>query len=424
MTIKIGFAEALASLLRLSMAADSIPSAVGRPLWLEVFLTFLRLGCIAFGGPIAHLGYFQSEIVERRRWCTQETFAEIVALAQSLPGPASSQTCFSLGLLRARWAGGLAAWLGFTTPSALLMLTFAFAHSSLKGGVGVSVVHGLQLVAVSVVAQAIFTMRKSLAPDWPRMTIASIAAAIAFWGPATFSTLLAIAFGASVGLLFLRAEAVAGSETVRVGISKKAGAAAGAVFLTLLLIPPLLAGRIGSQALSVFNAFYRTGALVFGGGHVVLPLLEHSVVSKGWINQPTFLAGYSAAQAIPGPLFSFAAYLGAVIRPASNPLLLGLLALVSIFLPGFLMLVAVLPFWSALSRKPRVQASVRGVNSSVVGILVAAFVRPVWTSAVHTVLDFAVALTAFALLTRWKVSPWIVVLGVACGSLLLAIFRT
>jgi chromate transporter len=387
----------------------------------EVFLAFLRLGCTSFGGPIAHLGYFRNEFVERRKWLTEEAFAEVVALAQSMPGPASSQVGFALGLLRARWAGGLAAWVGFTTPSAILMLAFAFAHKSLSGKAGLAVVHGLQLVAVAVVAQAIVAMQRSLAPDRQRMALAIIATGIVLFGPAAYGTVLAIAVGALVGGFLLRPDAVESVRTIRLGISRSAGAAAGAAFLILLVVPPFLARIAGFKTLSAFDAFYRTGALVFGGGHVVLPLLENAVVAKGWVDQQTFLSGYGAAQAIPGPLFTFAAYLGAAIRPSAHPLLLGVLALVSIFLPGLLIMIAVLPFWTALREKRQIQACLRGVNASVVGVLIAAFFEPVWTSAVHTRVDFFIALVAFALLTLWKVPSWIIVLGVAFSSWVIAV---
>jgi chromate transporter len=455
----------------------------------EVLLAFLRLGCISFGGPIAHLGYFHREFVERRQWCDSETFAEIVALAQSMPGPASSQVGFALGVLRAGWGGGAAAWFGFTMPSALLMLAFAYGHTLLTGKLGAGIVHGLQVVAVAVVAQAILAMRKSLAPDLGRMALALLAAAIVLFfpmltpmfnamfstvlGPGTLSgaaTLLAIAAGALLGLLLPRplkidtpnprpttaanpnaANLTAGNvnaanlkavppSPLRSGVSTTAGVIAAitfAVILLLLLIPSLSGESMSSesrssgsqsseslssdlkssalsdQRLAVFSAFYRTGAMVFGGGHVVLPLLEHSVVSRGWVDQQTFLSGYGAAQAIPGPLFTFAAFLGAVIRPTPNPIALSAIALIAIFLPGLLIMVAVLPFWSRLHQSLRLQSALRGVNAAVIGVLIAAFIRPVFPSAVHSAFDLALALLAFASLVRWKLSPWIVVVAIA-----------
>jgi chromate transporter len=406
----------------------------------EVLDAFLRLGCLSFGGPIAHLGYFHTEFVERRKWCGEATFAEIVAIAQSMPGPASSQVGFALGLLRAGWPGGLAAWVGFTMPSALLMLAFALGLHLFTGRVGLGIVHGLQLVAVAIVAQAIVSMRKSLAPDAFRMAVALVAAAIAFFAPPSSGTLLAIVAGALLGWLGTpkaggphppsvgECGVAAHSPELRFGLPKLAGFLAAAMFFALLLLLPLAAGLVSSQAhsvasqsLAVFNAFYRTGALVFGGGHVVLPLLENAVVARGWIDQPAFLSGYGAAQAVPGPLFTFSAYLGAVIRPTFNPLALSAIALIAIFLPGLLVIVAVLPFWNELRQQPLIQVSLRGVNAAVVGVLVAAFIRPVCSSAVHSALDCVVALGAFALLMRWKVAPWIVVVSVATVSAIVSV---
>jgi len=390
----------------------------------EVLLAFLRLGCTSFGGPIAHLGYYRSDLVERRRWCSEETFAEIVALAQSVPGPASSQIGFTLGILRAGWAGGLAAWVGFTTPSALLMLAFEFSHAAFSGKIGSAVVHGLQLVAVAVVAQAILAMRKSLAPDPSRMALALAAAAIVLLTSPAYGTVLAIAVGGFAGWLLLRSNGTTNHHPglTAISISKTQGAMAAMLALFLLAVLPVLARARSFGAFTVCNAFYRTGALVFGGGHVVLPLLENSVVAKGWVDQQTFLSGYGAAQAIPGPLFTFAAYLGAAVRPTPNSLFFGVLALVAIFLPGLLIIIAVLPFWNALRGRSQLQDSLRGVNASVVGILLAAFCRPVWTSTVHTRIDFLIALMAFGLLAWWKLPPWTVVLAVAGVSILMVLF--
>lgn len=413
----------------------SPPFAAGHGSALEVLLAFLRLGCHSFGGPIAHLGYFHTEFVERRHWCEEETFAELVGLAQSMPGPASSQVGFALGLLRAGWAGGVAAWVGFTMPSALLMLAFAMGHMLFTGKAGAGAVHGLQLVAVAVVAQAILSMRKSLAPDAPRMGVALMAAAIAFLAPPASSTVLAIAAGALLGLLLPRppksGSPLSGSgqppvAQLHFGLPKLAGVLAAATFLGLLLLLPI-AASLGSgqsegvpgwltQGLAVFSAFYRTGALVFGGGHVVLPLLENAVVARGWVDQSSFLSGYGAAQALPGPLFTFAAYLGAVIQPALHPVALSAVSLVAIFLPGLLVIVAVLPFWNSLRQRPQIQAVLRGVNAAVVGVLISAFIRPVCSSALHSASDVAVAVAALGLLVRWRIAPWIIVVAVASVS--------
>jgi chromate transporter len=391
---------------------------------------------------VAHLGYFHAEFVERRRWCGEESFAEIVALAQSLPGPASSQVGFALGLLRAGWMGGLAAWVGFTMPSALLMLGFAMGHTRLTGRLGLGVIHGLQLVAVAVVAQAILAMRKSLAPDGSRMALALVAAAIVFFSG---QTLLAIAAGAVLGWLLPRGRQGIGSGVdpalkpgptpgLSRGLSRRAGLAAGAVFCGLLLLLTLAAGRSPasssggqsagtslSQPVAVADAFFRSGALVFGGGHVVLPLLERTVVARGWVEQSTFLSGYGAAQALPGPLFTFAAYLGAVIRPTPSPVALSVVALVAIFLPGLLLVAAVLPFWDGLRRRPLMQGLLWGVNAAVVGVLMAAFLRPVCSSALHSPFDGVVAIAALVLLVRYKLPPWILVVSVASLSAVAAV---
>ena len=313
----------------------TISPARARGSALEVLLVFLRLGCISFGGPIAHLGYYRKEFVERRKWCGENTLAEFIAIAQSLPGPASSQVCFALGILRAGWAGGLAAWFGFTLPSALLMLAFAYGHSFLGGSAGNGLLHGLQLVAVAVVAQAVLGMQRSLAPDRIRIALAILATGLVLILPAQVATLSAIAAGAVAGFLLFRSQNDADSNYAGMSLSKPVGFSSAAVFLLLLVILPLTAHLSSSTGLAVFSAFYRSGALVFGGGHVVLPLLEDSVVARGWVSQQTFLAGYGAAQALPGPLFTFAAYLGAEVRPSTNPLLYGLLALVALFAPGY-----------------------------------------------------------------------------------------
>jgi chromate transporter len=385
---------------------------------LEVLLVFLRLGCTSFGGPIAHLGYFRKEIVERRSWCSENTLAEIIALAQSLPGPASSQVGFALGMVRAGWLGGLAAWLGFTLPSAALMLAFAYSHVFLSGRAGEALLHGLQIVAVAVVAQAVLAMQRSLAPDRIRATLAIAAAGLSMLLPAQVATIGVIAWGAAAGLLLFRSEDAEPSEAIGVALPKTVGVAAAAVFFALLVLSPLLAHALSMRWLAVFTAFYRSGALVFGGGHVVLPLLENAVAAPGWVSQQSFLAGYGAAQALPGPLFSFAAYLGASLRPAPSPFLYGLLALAGIFLPGLLAMTAMLPFWSAVRSNRYARASLRGINASVVGILLAALYQPLWTTAIRSSSDYWIALLAFALLTLGKVRPWAVVACIAVLSTL------
>jgi chromate transporter len=376
---------------------------------------FLRLGCTSFGGPVAHLGYFRTELVERRQWCSEETYAEIIAVAQSLPGPASSQTAFSLGLLRGGWLGGLAAWVGFTLPSAVLMIWFAFAEQSLHGRTGSAVVHGLQLCAVAVVAQAILVMRKRLTPDWRRVLIALIALVVAMFGPASISTFVAIIIGALCGAVFQRGDFVPALPPLDFRISRRAGAIAGAFYLAMLIASAIIP-KTHPGIVQVGSAFYLSGALVFGGGHVVLPLLEHAVVSPGWVTQPSFLTGYGFAQALPGPLFTFAAFLGAAIQPGNSRIGLGLVALVAIFLPGLLSMVAALSFWSRIRESRPLRTALPGINASVLGVLAAAFLRPVCSSAIHSLPDLLVAAAALALLTIGKVRPWMVVLIAVLAS--------
>ena len=387
----------------------------------EVLHVFFRLGCTSFGGPIAHLGYYRKEFVERRKWCGESTLAEIIAIAQSLPGPASSQTGFAIGILRAGWLGGLAAWVGFTVPSAILMLAFAFGHSFIRGEVGDGLLHGLRLVAVAVVAQAVLAMQRSLAPDRMRIAFAVVATALSLFLPLQVATLAPIVLGALAGLVLLRSDDEANFDAVELPVSKRAGVIAGTLFLLLLATLPILARVLATPALDIFSTFYQTGALVFGGGHVVLPLLESAVVGRGWVAQQSFLTGYGAAQALPGPLFCFGAYLGASIRPSTNPLAYGLISLIGIFAPGLLAMAAVLPFWSAVRGNRSFRRALKGVNASVVGILIAALFHPLWTSTILHASDFWIALAAFALLTAWKVQPWKVVAGVAAVSILVSV---
>lgn len=381
----------------------------------EVFAAFLRLGCTSFGGPVAHLGYFQSEFVERRQWLTAGSFAELVALAQSLPGPASSQVGFAIGLTRAGLPGGLAAWLGFTLPSAVLMLAFAFGHTLFSGKAGAAFLHGLQLVAVAVVANAVLAMQRRLAPDRTRLAFAVLAVPVVLFAAPSVSTPLAIVLGAIGGLLLLRRAPEHDPAQPPSTLTRRTAVIAAALF-SALFVACLFFQQAALTARSLFAALFRAGALVFGGGHVVLPLLDGLIVARGWLSPQTFLAGYGAAQALPGPLFSFAAYVGAASRPTQHPLAFGLIALVALFLPGLLLIIAILPFWQALRRQTLVQSALRGVNAAVIGVLIAALYRPVWTSSVHSPADFSIALTAFAALTAFKVQPWIIVLasGLLC----------
>ena len=345
----------------------------------------------------------------RRKWLDDRTFTDIVGLCQFLPGPASSQVGFAIGLLRGGALGALAAWTAFTLPSALLMFAVASGHALFSSRVGERVVNGLQLVAVAVIAQAVWGMLRTLTPDRTRATIAVVASAVILLSGHPASQLAAIVLGAVLGLIFCRGIAAPGSRPLRIPVARPVALAALAIFLALLVAPAVLLAFRSSHAVAFFQAFYRSGALVFGGGHVVLPLLQSATVSTGWIDNTTFLAGYGAAQALPGPLFSFAAYLGAVPGAQPNGVLGAAIALIAIFLPGLLLVVGVLPFWDQLRSNQASRALFAGVNASVVGVLLAALVQPVWTSAVLRPADFALALAAFLALAVWKTPPWIVV---------------
>ena len=393
----------------------AVPSA-GTPA--EVFGAFLKLGLTSFGGPIAHLGYFRDELVTRRKWIDEKGYADLVALCQFLPGPASSQVGFAMGLLRGGPLGALAAWSAFTLPSALILFIFATAATALDNPLGQSLLHGLKLVAVAVVAQAVWGMARSLTPDGPRAGIALAAIFMVISG-GTLGQLGAIVLGAVSGLVLCRGAAVEQRRSFSFGISRSAGVTCLLAFLLLLFGLPLIASIVDSQGLRLFDAFYRSGALVFGGGHVVLPLLETEVVRSGWVSENAFLAGYGVAQAVPGPLFTFSAYLGAVMGPSPNGVTGAAISLAAIFLPGFLLLLGTLPFWDRLSTYPLAQAAMRGANAAVVGVLGAALYNPVWTSAVLTSADFALALSGFLLLVVWKAPPWIVVLLMAASAILL-----
>ncbi|HCR93910.1 MAG TPA: chromate transporter, partial [Oceanicaulis sp.] len=387
----------------------------------EVFLAFLKLGLTSFGGPIAHLGYFRDELVLRRKWIDEKGYADLVALSQFLPGPASSQVGFALGLLRGGPLGALAAWAAFTLPSALLLLIFAIGASAFEGPIGQGIIEGLKIVAVAIVAHAVWGMARSLAPDRERATIALGAVLIAILVAGSFGQVAAILVGGLAGLIVCRQAGAAVSGHVEFPVSRTFGAVCLAVFIALLIGLPLAAAVVPSQALAVFDSFYRAGSLVFGGGHVVLPLLEAEVVRTGWVTPSEFLAGYGAAQAVPGPLFTFAAYLGAVLGPEPNGLAGAMIALVAVFLPGFLLLIGVIPFWDAFRARPSAQALMRGANAAVVGILGAALYDPVFTSAVVGPLQFALALTCFVLLMAWKAPPWTVVIVAAIGGALIGL---
>lgn len=386
----------------------------------EVFAAFLKLGLTSFGGPIAHLGYFRDELVVRRRWIDEAGYADLVALCQFLPGPASSQTGFALGLLRAGVPGALAAWAAFTLSSALVMVAFAYGASLFAGPAGEGVVHGLMVVAAAVVAQAVWGMSRTLTPDRTRAAIAVAAIGIVVFAGGAAGQIGAIVLGAIAGFWLCREAPPADGRVLRVPISRTAGAVCLIAFAGLLVALPL-AQVLGNQGLLVFDAFYRAGSLVFGGGHVVLPLLEAGVVDTGWVTADAFLAGYGVAQAVPGPLFTFAAYLGTVMAVEPNGIAGAALALAALFLPGLLLVTGALPFWDAFRTRPAAQAAMRGANAAVVGILAAALYDPVWTSAIMTPRDFVLAVLAFTLLTVWKLPPWVVVVVTAAGGVVLTL---
>jgi len=375
-----------------------------------IFLAFLQLGLTSFGGPIAHLGYLHEAFVVRRRWIEERAYADLVALCQFLPGPASSQVGMALGLAKGGLPGAVAAWLGFTLPSAILMVAFAYGVRSLGDAVPHGLLHGLKVAAVAIVAQAVWSMAQNLCPDRPRATVAAAAAAFLLFVPAAWAQVAVILAGGAIGYAVLRAEDGAEHRPLGITVGRGVGAAALVILLVLLVGLPLLRAAFPSQALALADGFYRAGTLVFGGGHVVLPLLQAEVVPPGWVSKDDFLAGYGAAQAVPGPLFTFAAYLGAAMGPAPNGILGAVICLVAIFAPSFLLIVGALPFWDGLRRHDSVRRALLGVNAAVVGLLLAALYDPVWTSAILSPGDFAIALVAFVALVMWRLSALIVVL--------------
>lgn len=385
----------------------------------EVFWAFLKLGLTSFGGPVAHLGFFRTEFVQRRAWLDERSYADLVALCQFLPGPASSQVGLGLGLLRAGWLGALLAWVGFTLPSALLLMAFAYgirqhADFALSGAV-----HGLMVVAVAVVAQAVWGMAKTLCPDRTRAALAIAAALLTLLLPSASGQLVAMVASGLMGWWVLKAPVEAAVPHVGYGVSRGVGIAALALFVVLLFGLPLLAVATGSTLWALVSGFYRAGALVFGGGHVVLPLLQATVAPFDVVSSADFLAGYGMAQAVPGPLFSFAAYLGAIMAGPLAGWVGGLVFLVVVYVPSFLLVVGALPFWDALRGRDAARSAMAGVNAGVVGVLLAALYDPVWTHAVHGRADFALALAAFGLLVYARVSPvGVVLLGILAGWLL------
>ncbi|KZZ84763.1 chromate efflux transporter [Bacillus sp. SJS] len=383
-------------------------------IWLEILLVSSKLGLTSFGGPVAHLGYFREEYVKKKKWLDDQSYADIVALCQFLPGPASSQVGLSIGLLRGGLVGSFLSWFGFTMPSILILIVFAYLFKGTD-------VHeagwlmGLKITAVAVVAQAVMGMGKSLAPDRPRITIAVLAAVGALFVPSAWGQLAIIAGSAVAGYLLYKREEVPEVPKLILTIGKKTASASLLLFGLLLVLLPIIRQTFSGTYIALFDVFYRVGSLVFGGGHVVLPMLEKEVVPAGWMTQDVFLAGYGAAQAVPGPLFTLAGYVGAIISGVPG----ALIATAAMFLPSFLLVFGVLPFWSSIRGKKGVQAALMGVNAAVVGILLAALYDPVFTSAIHSASAFALALVSFALLVYWKLLPWLVVgLTIIAGTLM------
>lgn len=389
----------------------------------SVFLIFLRLGVTSFGGPIAHLGYFRHEFVTRRKWLTERSYSDLVALCQFLPGPASSQVGIALGLSRSGYPGALAAWAGFTLPSAIVMILFALGISRYGDVISSGALHGLKVVAVAVVAQAVWGMARNLCTDVLRVTIMAIAACIALLFPSAWGQVGVIASAGIAGLMLFEPLQVAGHDPLPITIGHRAGVICLSLFFILLVGLPILARLLPSQSLAMVSGFYRAGSLVFGGGHVVLPLIQAEVVPPGWVSNEAFMAGYGAAQAVPGPLFTFAAFLGASMRTAPTRWIGGAICLVAIFVPSFLLVAGALPFWEQLRRNVRTQAALTGVNAAVVGLLLAALYQPVWTSAIHSSPDFGLALVALVALMFWKLPPWLVVIDSGLLGWLLSVAR-
>jgi chromate transporter len=381
----------------------------------EVLAASTRLGLTSFGGPVAHLGYFREEYVDRRHWLDDQSYADLVALCQFLPGPASSQVGISIGILRAGLRGGIAAWLGFTLPSAIAMVIFAYGVRQTGAIDDAGWLHGLKIAAVAVVAYAVWGMARTLCPDSPRATMAIGAAIVALASQTATTQVGIIVVAGLIGWRLLEG-ASPSPLLLRVPISRHTGIAAWVIFFGLLVALPLARQFSSSHALAMFDAFYRVGSLVFGGGHVVLPLLQTEVVPPGWLTNEQFIAGYGAAQAVPGPLFTFSAYLGAIAEPEPNGVAGATIALVAVFLPSFLLVIGALPLWGMVRSRPSFQAALGGINAAVVGILLAALYTPVWTSAIGSATDFSLGLAAFGLLAVWRLPPWMVVVFCAVGG--------
>lgn len=378
---------------------------------LEVLTVSTKLGLTSFGGPIAHLGYFHEEYVRRRKWMDERSYADLVALCQFLPGPASSQVGIGIGVIRAGLLGGLIAWLGFTLPSVIALVLFALLLQGLDIG-SAGWIHGLKIVAVAIVAQAVLGMGQKLTPDRSRATLAMVTASVILLWQTAFTQILMIVIAGILGMMQYRKTATSETADLSVPVSRKFALFCIAAFIGLLILLPWLSPLDRSGWLSFFDRFYRSGSLVFGGGHVVLPLLEREFVPAGLVSESDFMAGYGAAQAVPGPLFTFAGYLGTMIRGFTG----ALIATLAIFLPAFLLVVGALPFWNSLRKSSKMQGALTGINAAVVGILLAALYDPLWTTAIVAPVDFVLASILFLMLVFWKVPPWIVVVAGALGG--------
>lgn len=404
----------------MSPSEDTIEETHRDRAW-TILLIFLRLGLTSFGGPVAHLGYFRNEFVLHRRWLSERRYADLVALCQFLPGPASSQVGMAIGLSRAGFRGALAAWIGFTLPSAIVLTLFGLGLSTWGAAFPSGALHGLKVVAVAVVAQAVWGMGRHICTDRARISIAAASACVVLLWPDAWGQVGVIAAAAAVGLMSFKPDQDPAHDPLSIPVGRRAGLALLSLFLVLLLGLPIVARAWPTQTLALINAFYRAGSLVFGGGHVVLPLLQSAVVPSGWMTNETFLAGYGAAQAVPGPLFTFAAFLGASMNLPPNGWIGAAICLGAIFAPSFLLVAGALPFWEQLRRSVRTQAALAGVNAAVVGLLLAALYQPVWTSAILGPEDFGLALIALIALMLWKLPPWVVVFGCGTAGWLLSI---
>jgi chromate transporter len=383
---------------------------------LEILLVSTRLGFTSFGGPVAHLGYFHNEYIHRRKWMDEKSYADLVALCQFLPGPASSQVGIGIGVMRAGVLGGIVSFIGFTLPSVIALIIFALVLQGLNIG-DAGWIHGLKIVAVAVVAHAILGMAQKLTPDLKRKALALFALVVTLLWQTAFTQVSVIVISAIIGLMLYKQHSESDDSRVYFPLSRGFAVISLSVFFGLLILLPILREITSLSWIAMFDSFYRSGSLVFGGGHVVLPLLEREFVPTGWLSEEAFLAGYGAAQAVPGPLFTFAAYLGAVMNGWQG----GILATIAIFLPAFLLILGTLPLWDDLRHNPKIKGALMGVNAAVVGILISAFYHPIWTSSIVAPIDFAFAAILFSMLVYWKLPPWMIVMSGAIGGSLMTL---